>query len=73
MGIPVYMEKYTKKLIGFGDLPDNLFLFKDEMNIEEAYKKSLNINNKDIQDALRSIYSLDRLKTSIEKVLNNDL
>lgn len=73
MGIPVYMEKYTKKLIGFGDLPDNLFLFKDEMNIEEAYKKSLNINNKDIQDAFRSIYSLDRLKTSIEKVLNNDL
>lgn len=69
MGIPVYMSKYTKKLIGFGDLPDELFLFKDDMSIEEAYNISLNSNRKYIQETYRSIYTLDRTVQTLTKVL----
>lgn len=69
MGIPVYMSKHTKKLIGFGDLPDELFLFKDEMSIEDAYRISLNSNRQQIQDAFRSVYTLDRTVNTLSKVL----
>lgn len=73
MGIPIYMEKYTKKLIGFGDLPDELFLFKDDMSIEEAYKKSLDMDNERIQETYRSIYTFERLQNALRKALNNDI
>jgi hypothetical protein len=69
MGIPVYMSKFTKKLIGFGDLPDDVFLFKDEMSIQEAYEKSLNSNRQYIQDTFRSIYTLDRTVQTLTNVL----
>lgn len=69
MGIPVYMSKATKSLIGFGDLPDDVFLFKDDMTISEAYEKSLEIDRKKIQDCYRSIYTLNRTINTLLKVL----
>jgi len=69
MGIPIYMSRYTKKLIGFGDLPDELFFFKDDMSIEQAYRASLNSNRQHIQDIFRSIYTLDRTVNTLTKVL----
>lgn len=70
MGIPVYMSRYTKELIGFGDLPDTLFLFKEQYSIEEAYKESLNINRGYIQDTFRSIYTLDRTVNCLADILS---
>lgn len=71
MGIPVYMEKSTKELIGFGDLPDSLFIFREEYSIEEAYELSkLRIGNKINQDTYRSIYTLDRTKTQVKELLD---
>jgi len=66
-GIPVYMSKETKKTIGFGDLPDSLFLFKDDLSVEDAYKVSLNTDKKYIQDTYRSLYTLNRtVRTLLE-------
>lgn len=69
MGIPVYMSKYTKTLIGFDDLPDSLFIFSEYYSILEAYKKALSMDNKKIQEEYRSIYTLDRTKQAVQSVL----
>jgi predicted O-methyltransferase YrrM len=68
-GIPVYMERSTKELIGFGDLPDELFLFKDDMDIEEAFKISQNIDNNRIKEIYRGIYSFERTVKAVEEIL----
>ena len=69
MGIPIYMSKYTRELIGFGDLPDSVFIFKDNHSIEDAYKISLEIDRKSIQDTFRSIYTLDRTVSTLTNIL----
>ena len=69
LGIPVYISKSTKKLIGFGDLPDELFYFKDDYSIMEAYQKSLSCGRKYIQDTFRSIYTLERTKETLLEIL----
>lgn len=70
LGIPVYMSKITKEIIGFGDLPNDLFLFKEDQSIIEAYKKSLNIDRKYIQDTYRSIYTLERTVSTLKNCLS---
>ena len=72
-GVPVYMERSTKELIGFGDLPDELFLFKDEMSISEAFEKSKHIDNKKIQETYRSIYSFERTINAVKNILQTNL
>ena len=69
MGIPVYMSRYTRQLIGFGDLPDDLFLFPEDQSINEAYKKALDMDNNYIQATFRSIYTLERTKNCIMNIL----
>jgi hypothetical protein len=69
LGIPVYMSKITKEMIGFGDLPNDLFFFKEDISIIEAYNRSLNINRKNIQDAYRSIYTLERTVSTLKECL----
>ena len=69
LGIPVYMSKITKQIIGFNDLPDELFFFKEEISIIDAYKLSLNIDRKKIQDTYRSIYTLDRSILTLQECL----
>jgi hypothetical protein len=69
LGIPVYMSKSTKQIIGFNDLPDELFLFKDDISIVDAYKISLTIDRKKIQDTYRSIYTLDRTVSTLKECL----
>ena len=69
LGIPVYMSKITKHIIGFSDLPDELFLFKEDMSVIDAYKLSLNMDRKKIQDTYRSIYTLDRSILTLQECL----
>lgn len=72
MGIPVYMSKTTKEMIGFGDLPNDLFFFKEEMDILTAYNLSLAVDNKKIADTYRSIYTLNRTINHVDKILHYD-
>jgi hypothetical protein len=67
------MERSTKELIGFGDLPDELFFFKDEMSIAEAFEKSKDIDNKKIQETYRSIYTLERTVNAVKNILTTEL
>lgn len=69
MGIPVYMSRSTRAMIGFGDLPDDVFLFKDDMTIEEAYHKSQSIDNAAIQNIYRSIYTLERTSRAAADIM----
>lgn len=65
LGILVYMSRFTKESIGFGDLPDDLFLFKEDYSIEQAYKISLSSDRKKKQEIYRSIYTLERTKKTL--------
>ena len=69
MGIPVYMSKQTRDMIGFGDLPDDCFLFAHEHTIMEAFELSKLMNNADIQRTYRAIYTLDRTKKAIQTII----
>lgn len=69
MGIPVYMSKETKELIGFGDLPDSLFIFSNECSIEQAARIADFADNKHIQDTYRSIYTLERTKAQAAQLI----
>ncbi|MHA2064433.1 MAG: hypothetical protein ACXABY_08645 [Candidatus Thorarchaeota archaeon] len=69
-GIPVYTSIETRELIGFGDLPDDLFLFSEDLTIEEAYHTAELMDNEEIQETYRSIYTLDRTINAVEEVIN---
>lgn len=72
IGIPVYMSRETKTLIGFGDLPDNIFLFSEEHSIEDAYEISKSLDSSVIQKTYRSIYTLDRVTSAMKNILNEN-
>jgi len=69
MGIPVYMSRMTKGMIGFGDLPDELFLFIEDMDIKTAYEHSLTMDRAAISQRYREIYSLQRLLKRVGELL----
>ena len=73
MGIPVYMSRYTRQLIGFGDLPEDVFLFSEDLPINEAYGKALDMDNNYIQTTFRSIYTLERTQNCIRNILESYL
>jgi hypothetical protein len=69
-GIPVYMSKNTKTLLGFDDLPDFMFLYSEDYSIEEAYRKSLNIDFRIIQSAYRQIRNIENSSIFMYNILN---
>ena len=73
MGIPVYMSRETRQMIGFGDLPEEMFLFSDDQSIHEGYRKSLGMDNNYIQATFRSIYTLERTQNCIKNILETYL
>lgn len=68
-GVPVYMSRNTKTLLGFDDLPDFMFLYSEEYSIEEAYKKSLDLDFNIIQSAFRQIRNIDNSKIFMYNIL----
>ena len=72
MGIPVYMSKQTKNMIGFDDLPDSLFFFDTEWSISSAAMALYNIPNSR-QEVYRDIYTEDRTVDAVDKILKTYL
>jgi hypothetical protein len=68
-GIPVYMSRKTKTLLGFEDLPDFMFLYSEDYSIEQAYQKSLNMDFNIIQSAYRQIRNVDNSKIFMYNIL----
>jgi hypothetical protein len=76
-GIPVYMSKETKKMIGFDDLPDWLFRLKEDMGIKEAFfsikdKKRWDKHRWVRQNAYRKVYTLDRTVDAVKRILGEN-
>jgi len=70
-GIPVYMSKKTKTLLGFDDLPDFMFIYSEDYSIEEAYKKSLDMDFNIIQSSYRQIRNIENSKIFMYNILQN--
>lgn len=68
-GIPIYMSKKNRYVLGFDDIPEDCFIFSDDHNIEDAYKKSLLTDNKKIQEQFRSIKNIEKAKTEVKNLL----
>lgn len=68
-GIPIYISKQNKNILGFCDLPDFMFLYSDDYTIEEAYKISLDINNKEIQESFRELRNVNLSSIYMKNIL----
>lgn len=73
-GVPVYMTRFTRRNLGFEDLPDYMFIFADDYDLVTAYEIAGTKDNLSIQKTFREIRSLARLKIDLNNViLNSDL
>jgi hypothetical protein len=68
-GIPVYISRENKEQTGMADLPDELFLYSNDMRVYEAYEKSLTINNKQIQATFRNIRNVKNTSNNLKLIL----
>lgn len=70
-GIPVYTTKKSYDKLGFSDLPETLFFFKENISIEDAYKEALtNTDNRLIQNTYRNIRPFRVTVECAKKLLN---
>jgi hypothetical protein len=70
MGIPVYLSKKTKTMIGFDDLPDEIFLFQEDYTIEQAWSQAESADHGKIKTIFDSIYTLERTKKHVNEIIN---
>lgn len=68
-GIPIYMSKNNRYILGFDDIPEYCFLFSEDYTIENAYKKSLEIDNLKIQTEFRKVKNLEKAQQEISLLL----
>jgi hypothetical protein len=68
-GIPIYISRQNKSHIGMDDLPDEMFLFSDDMSILEAYEKSLLADNTLIQKTFRLLRNIEVAADHLKKIL----
>lgn len=71
MGVPVYMSRETKKVIGFNDLPDFMFIYKDNYTIEQAYEIALKKDPSVIQKAYRKLRNVELSRIYMYDIINS--
>lgn len=69
MGIPVYISREARQILGFTDLPDECFFFSDDWSIEDAYEHAKTMTGTRIREIYRSIYTLERTTKAMEQIL----
>lgn len=70
-GIPVYTTRKSYEKLGFTDLPETLFFFKEQISIEDAYREALiNTNNALIQETYRDIRPFSKTVECAKTLLN---
>lgn len=70
-GIPVYISKSNKDIIGFSDLPDFMFIYSDYYTVEQAYEIALKTDNKTIQTAYRKLRNFELSRIYMYNILNS--
>lgn len=70
-GVPVYISKANKEIIGFSDLPDFMFIYSDYYTVEQAYEIALKKDNKTIQTAYRKLRNSDLSRIYMYNILNS--
>ena len=70
-GVPVYISKNMKFMLGFEDVPDFCFIFSDDFSLKDAYILSKNIDNKNIQNTFRSIKNKDKAIIEFKNLLES--
>jgi len=70
-GIPVYTTRKSYEKLGFTDLPETLFFFKEQISIEDAYREALtSTNNALIQETYRDIRPFSKTVECAKALLN---
>jgi hypothetical protein len=70
-GVPVYISKANKEILGFSDLPDFMFVYSDFYSVEQAYEIALKKDNKTIQTAYRKLRNCELSRIYMYNILNN--
>jgi len=70
-GVPVYISKANKEIIGFSDLPDFMFIYSDFYTVEQAYEIALKTDNKTIQIAYRKLRNFELSRIYMYNILNS--
>lgn len=71
MGIPVYMSRETKKIVGFSDLPDFMFIYRDNYSIKDAYEIALKSEPGLIQKAYRKLRNAELSRIYMYDIINS--
>ena len=69
-GVPVYMSRSNKNILGFNDLPDFMFIYSDHYSVEEAYKVAMKRNSNTIQKAYRELRNNNLSRIYFYDILN---
>lgn len=71
MGVPVYMSKETKKIVGFNDLPDFMFIYRDYYSIEQAYEIAIKKDPTIIQKSYRKLRNVELSRIYMYDIINS--
>ena len=70
IGIPVYMSRETRNLIGFGNLPEHCFIFSEEVPLEKALAVADTMDRKAIANSYNTTYTLEATKGCVTNILD---
>jgi hypothetical protein len=69
-GCKIYMTKKNRIEVGFADIPDECFIFADDISIKDAYHKYENYDKQRIQSIFRSIRNINNAAEQLKSVLS---
>lgn len=69
-GCKVYMTKKNRIEIGLSDIPDECFIFNDDISIRDAYEKYSDYDKTNIQSIFRNVRNLNNAADKLKSVLS---
>jgi hypothetical protein len=70
-GCKVYISKKNRVEIGLQDIPDDCFIFSDNISIKDAFHKNDSYDKTKIQQLFREVRSLENAAKHLESVLSD--
>jgi hypothetical protein len=69
-GSKVYITKKNRIEIGLSDIPDECFIFHDDISIRDAYDKYADYDKTNIQTIFRNVRNLNNAADKLKSVLS---